>query len=88
LKRRVTAVKKRSPAEFSVQGGRRLTRGVHMSASGRERAVPVWGFFSFLGCGLDPLLGQNGAPGPYLVFISFSSFSFSVFLISFIDFAY
>jgi hypothetical protein len=58
------------------------TRGPHVGEWEREGCTGS-GVFSFLGCGLDPLLGRNGAPGPYLIFISFSSFSFFCFSYSF-----
>jgi hypothetical protein len=41
-----------------------------------------------MGRGPPPDLGRNGSPGPFSCFYFFSSFSFSVFLISFLDFAF
>jgi hypothetical protein len=60
-------------------GGRRLAGGALLSAGKREKRVTVRDCF-LLGCGLDPLLGQNGFRGPVIFLFSSFSFSFSAFL--------
>jgi hypothetical protein len=57
-----------------------LTCGAHMSAS--EEGIG-WGTDSvfFLGCGLLPLTGPKGSPGPILFLFLLFHFSFSVFCI-------
>jgi hypothetical protein len=65
-----------------------LTGGVHESViEGEGKRTGSGG--ALLGCGLVAVLGRKGFPGSSFTFLfPLFSFSFSVFLISFLDFAF
>jgi hypothetical protein len=52
-----------------------LTGGTRGQWEEEGKRVPVRGV-GRVGCGLLSLLGRNGAPWPFSIFISFSSFPF------------
>jgi hypothetical protein len=63
-----------------------LEGGLHCQREKGEKMVPVRGGV-LLGRGLVLAVGWNGSRGPFSCFSLLCFFSFSIFLISFIDFA-